>query len=48
MTEKKARKAGELSEDPVRLAQVAGGGGRGRGEGVKKKFLPQSLRFKNL
>lgn len=47
MTEKKARKAGELSEDPVRLAQVAGGG-RGRGEGVKKKFLPQSLRFKNL
>lgn len=46
MTEKKARKAGELSEDPVRLAQVAGE--RGRGEGVKKKFLPQSLRFKNL
>lgn len=32
MTEKKARKAGELSEDPVRLAQVAGGGaGAGRG-----------------
>lgn len=29
MTEKKARKAGELSEDPVRLAQVAGGGGGG-------------------
>lgn len=31
MTEKKARKAGELSEDPVRLAQVAGGEGAGRG-----------------
>lgn len=31
MTEKKARKAGELSEDPVRLAQVAGGVRAGRG-----------------
>lgn len=42
MTEKKAREAGELSQDPLRLAQVAGG------RDVKKKFLPQSLRFKNL
>jgi hypothetical protein len=25
MTEKKAREAGELSQDPLKLAQVAGG-----------------------
>lgn len=36
MTEKKARKTGELSEDPVRLAQVAGGGGAGEGGGGER------------
>lgn len=38
MTEKKARKAGELSEDPVRLAQVAGRGGAGAGRGCEEEI----------